>query len=335
MRMILRFFVRLILLVVVLGALGWFFLPRTGMGPLPDLSEAALGDDPGVWLATRESRHEDIVPGTEARILWANGDGHRTEWALVYLHGFSASSEEIRPVPEDVARALGANLLYTRLTGHGRDGEALGAATATDWAQDLVDAIAAANALGDRVALIGTSTGATLAAIAAADPDLAKEIDAVAMISPNFGVRNPAARILTLPAARFWLPLVAGETLSFEPVNEDQARYWTESYPVEATIAMQATVEAAEAADLSSAEAPALVLYSEADEVVRPDATRAAMGEWGGEVSWVRLMPGEGVDPSAHVLAGDILSPALTERVTNRLVDFLAGVPDTETGDSD
>ena len=320
MRLILRVF---LVLAVVVG-IAWVTLPRARMGPMPDPASVALGQDLDAWLAARESRFDDIVPGAEARIRWAGTAGARTDWALVYLHGFSASSEEIRPVPEDVARALGANLYLARLTGHGRDGAAMADATADDWGRDTAQAIAIAGRLGDRVALISTSTGGTLGAIAAGA--FADAVDAVVMISPNFGPRNPSARLLTLPGAKWWIPAIAGETRSFETVNDAHARYWTERYPTVAVLPMQAAVDRARAADLGRATAPALVIYSESDTVVRPDATRAAMADWGADVSWVRLAPGEGVDPAAHVLAGGILSPALTERVTTRIVAFLGGI---------
>ena len=71
------------------------------------------------YLRDREAVVGGITPGTEKRILWAGAAGARTDWAVVYLHGFSATSEEIRPVPDRVAAGLGANLYFTRLAGYG------------------------------------------------------------------------------------------------------------------------------------------------------------------------------------------------------------------------
>jgi len=58
-----------------------------------------------------------LVPDTESRIVWANGEA-RTPWAVVTLHGFSATRQETAPLAETVASLLNANLYEVRLTGH-------------------------------------------------------------------------------------------------------------------------------------------------------------------------------------------------------------------------
>ena len=303
----------------------FYYAPGAAMHRLPSPDAIDIGANVSRHLERREARFDDIVEGTEKRVVWAAEPGTSTDWAVVYLHGFSASSEEIRPVPEDVAAALGANLFYTRFQGHGRDPEDMAAGSTAGWGRDVAEAIAVAERIGDRVLVISISTGATLAAIAAADPVTMGRIDAHVMISPNFGLRNRAAQMLTWPFARQWVPLLAGETRGFKPVNELHARYWTETYPTVATIPMQAAVVRARALDLSAAESPLLVIYSEEDEVVRPAAIRAEMAEWGGPVSVMEMSPGEGIDPMNHVLAGDILSPAATAEVVARILDWMAG----------
>jgi hypothetical protein len=80
---------------------------------------ATLPDDLDAWLAARESAVPALRPDSGKEILWAAAPGAKTPLAVVYLHGFSADREEIRPVPDDVATALGANLFLTRLAGHG------------------------------------------------------------------------------------------------------------------------------------------------------------------------------------------------------------------------
>ena len=76
------------------------------------------------------------------RIVWAGAAGQKTPLAVIYVHGFSASAEEIRPVPDEVAKALGANLFYTRLAGHGRSGDAMAEPLAGDWIEDMAEAMA-------------------------------------------------------------------------------------------------------------------------------------------------------------------------------------------------
>ena len=58
-----------------------------------------------------ESAYDDITPGCEKRVQWHDEAGQVTDIALLYVHGFSATSEEVRPVPDNVAAALGANIV--------------------------------------------------------------------------------------------------------------------------------------------------------------------------------------------------------------------------------
>jgi alpha-beta hydrolase superfamily lysophospholipase len=306
---------------LVLAALLW---PREPVDLRVDFDPAVIGDDLDAWLAAEESRFDDITPGVEKRILWAGAPGQRTDEVILYIHGFSATSEEVRPVPDNVARALGANLVFWRLAGHGRGGPAMAEPVAGDWIEDMAQAIAVADHLGDRVTVIATSTGGTLAALATTIPELAPRIDRLVMISPNFEIAAPMARLLTWPAVRLWAPLVAGEEVGFTPQNEAQGRYWTTRYPTSATIPMGAMVAAARSADYKAVTTPTLFLFSDADQVVLASATREVAGRWGGAPEVVAVEVGPGDDPFSHVIAGDILSPGMTPVVTDLILDWIA-----------
>lgn len=284
--------------------------------------------DPEV-LARRETAFDDIVPGAEARVIWAGERGEPTRWSVLYLHGFSASSEELRPVPDRVAGALGANLVFNRMPGHGRDGAAMAEATATDWIDDTDLMLDVARAVGDRVLVIATSTGGTLAAFAATEPDMAVDVAGIVFVSPNFALANPAGRFLEWPLAEMWTRLILGEERGFVPVSEAHARYWTESYPTRALVRMGALVRETRRRDFSAARVPALFVFSDEDRVVSAAATRRVAERWGGPVTLApQTLPETGVDRYAHVLAGDIVSPAMTDPVTRLVLDWTGGLPD-------
>ena len=304
----------------------WLLFPPQGVDTRSADVASPLPDDLDAWLADSEARFPGILPGTARRIVWAGEAGKRTPLAVVYLHGFSASLHEIRPVPDEVARLLGANLYFVRLTGHGQDGEALAAATAEDWLADTAQAMAIARRLGDRVVVIGTSTGATLASFAAVDPEMSKGLAGVVMISPNFGLRPFAAHLLDLPLAPVWGPWVAGAERSFVPVNADHARYWTLRYPTAALFPMAALVRQARTLDLAAATMPLLLIHAAADQVTDPARLQAVADGWGGTVSREEREMTAGDDPYAHVIAGDILSPGQTEAVIARIVDWAQGL---------
>lgn len=310
----------ILLLSVIAALVVWLFAPREEARLLPVRIDD-LPEDLDAWLTTREA---GIAPDLAARIDWAGQAGQQTDLAIVYLHGFSASPAELRPVPEQLATAFGANLYVARLTGHGLGGQAMAQASVADWWRDTSEAVAIGQRLGKRLIVIGTSTGATLAAEAARDPVLGQGIDAVAMISPNFGLQNPAAGLLRWPLARWWVPLIAGRTRCFEPLNAEHQAAWTTCYPTVATLPMAALVGHSVKGHYAQARQPALFIWAETDTVIDPAAARTVSGGWGGPVSVETVQPGPDDDPSHHVIAGEILSPGLTPDVIRIIGDWIS-----------
>ena len=101
------------------GSLAGSTAPTPRAPPPADLAEL------DGWLHASEAAFTDLRPGTNKGIVWHGADRQRRPWAVVYLHGFSASRLETAPLAEVVAQALGAHVFYTRLTGHGRGGQAM------------------------------------------------------------------------------------------------------------------------------------------------------------------------------------------------------------------
>lgn len=283
---------------------------------------SALPDNLDEYLSQREGLFSDITPGTEKRILWAGLPGERTPLSVIYLHGFSATSEEIRPLPDDVAAALGANLYYTRLAGHGRGATALAGAAAEDWVLDLDEALAIGRRIGERVLVIGTSTGGTLAALAAIDPARSQGLAGVVLISPNFRLAPLAARLLDLPFAPVWGPWIAGAERSFAPASEAHARYWTTRYPTVALFPMAALTRVVRAMDVTRTRVPALFLFAPNDRVVDAGLTARIAADWGGAATIHQPELTAADDPYAHVLAGRILSPDQTVPLTGVILDW-------------
>lgn len=316
----------LLLLAAVLAVLtaGFLLGPRpavdTTLHPqeMPAEPEALAG-----WVAEREARLPDIIPRTEKVVVWADPTRHeRTSLAVVYLHGFSATRQEIAPVPEMVARNLQANLFCTRLTGHGRPGDAMGEASVNAWLNDAHEALEIGRRLGEQVVLIGTSTGGTLATwMAATAPD---DLATLVLVSPNFRPRDPAAGILLLPWGELLARAVVGEYRSWEPHNEAQGRYWSTRYPSAALVPMMALVDLVEEVDLGRIQTPSLVFYSKEDQVIDPERVEAAFGRIGAGRKVLVPVEGDG-DPSHHVLAGEILSPDTVGTVVQRILGFVRG----------
>lgn len=300
----------------------WAFAPRETVNPGISFDASALPADLDAWLATREAVFSDIKPGAQKRIVWAGTPGVKTPLAVIYLHGFSATSEEIRPLPDNVAAGLGANLYFTRLAGHGRSGEALAGATAEDWITDLDEALAIGRRIGDRVILIGTSTGGTLAALAAADPARSEALAGVVLISPNFALAPTASVLLDLPLARYWGPVIAGPERSFTPENEEHGKWWTTRYPTAALFPMATLTRYVRALDFGQATVPALFIYADQDQVVDAATTARIAAAWGAEAVTFQPVLTAADDRYAHVIAGRVLSPDQTAPLTDRIIDW-------------
>ncbi len=314
---------------LALVALALAVLPRGTVGvlPPPPVPAEATPLEVAESVAAAERLTPGIREGLAKTVTWAGEAGARTPLALVYVHGFSASRAELAPLPARLAEALDANLFETRLAGHGRGGAALGRARAEDWMLDMAEALAVGRALGERVLVLASSTGASLAAIAALEPPGADRVAGYVLMSPNFGLQAAGARLLTLPFARSLAPLVLGAERRWEPRSEAHGAGWTHAYPTEALVPMAALAQTARLSDHGRPGAPALFLISDRDSVVDPAATREVAGRWGaanGALAEVRtLSPGPGDDPDAHVLAGDALSPGLTDPALETILDWI------------
>ncbi len=324
--MILRISLALGFLLLLAAAGFWYLAPRETVGTTVYFDPSAIGGDPDAYLLRSEADIPNLRPNAQKEIVWAfPASRARTPLTIVYVHGFSATKAETRPLADKIAKALDANLFYTRLTGHGRDPAAMEQARVNDWVNDLAEAIAIGRTIGNRVIVIGTSTGGTLATLGATIPGLMDRVEGLVLVSPNFGLQNRRAFLLDLPFARKILPRVGGATYGFEPANQAQAENWTTRYPIGALVPMAALIRATLAKDLSTITIPALALFSPQDQIVDPAATEDVMARWGGPTKTV-LVPSSG-DPENHVIAGDILSPETTDAVADQITGWIRSLP--------
>ena len=186
-----------------------------------------------------------IKPDNESRIFWANDSlKNKTNYCLLYIHGFSASWYEGEPVHTNFARRYGMNLYIPLLASHGIDTtEALVDMTPDRLYESAKEALVAAQVLGEKVILMSTSTGGTLSLKLAAEfPEL---IEALILLSPNVAINNPAAFLLSKP----WGLQIARQVYkgNYRITNPDFAsedcRYWNCKYRLEAVVYLQQLVE--------------------------------------------------------------------------------------------
>ncbi len=317
-----------ILAIIVLAAAVFFLGPVNQFGenapatrPAPPTVLSEL--DP--WLQQSEAQFPDIKPGTAKGIVWAHENKQVTEWSVVYLHGFSASRLETSPVAEQVAQQLGANLFYTRLTGHGLPGAAMGQATPQDWLADTQEAIRIGRALGRKVLVISCSTGSTLSTWWATSAQ-ADQIQAHVFISPNFGLKDKRSELINGHWGQRIAYAVTGDTINYQSDNPREAQAWTQSYPTKALFPMMALVKQVRESDLSQFKAPVLVLYSEQDQTVDPVEIKTAFERFGSQQKKLEAVT-YSQSKGQHVLAGDIRDPQAVQPMVKTIASWTQALP--------
>ena len=314
----------LALVIVAVGLAVYLAGPRVAVDTTVTFDASRIGEDVAAHVAAREAGVPFLRPDAAREIVWADPQARaRTPVALVYVHGFSASKGEIRPVPDEIARQLGANLFFTRLTGHGRDGAAMAEASVQSWIDDFAEAVEIGRRLGHRVVVVATSTGGGLATWAATQPDLSRDVAALVLVSPNYRVRGRGGALLTGPWGARLARLVWGEDRGFVPVNEAHGRLWTTRYPTRAVLPMMALTGLARNARVEAVRVPALFIYAPGDKVVDAAATARVAARWGAQAD--SLLIGRSGDPQNHVITGDARSPSTNAFVIGAVTGWLKG----------
>ncbi|MCX8490191.1 MAG: hypothetical protein ORN54_03910 [Cyclobacteriaceae bacterium] len=198
------------------------------------------------YVADQESKHK-IKPDNEARIVWADSSKKKTEYSVIYLHGFSASQEEGDPVHINFAKKFNSNLYLARLADHGVDTtEQLLLFTPDRWWQSSKEALAIGKAIGNKVIVMSTSTGGTVALLLAAE--YPQDVYALINMSPNIQIFHPLAWLSNNPwGLQLARQVVGGNYNVSKPIlgvdMKLQNQYWNDKYRLEAVGQMQEMLE--------------------------------------------------------------------------------------------
>ena len=291
------------------------------LGPRPSLPHygkdlpavPAAGTALESYIRSQESRHR-LKPDNEARIIWLNDSvKQQTEYAIVYLHGFSASQEEGDPVHYQFAQKFGCNLYLSRLAEHGIDTtEPLVNLSADNLWATAKEAYAIGKQLGKKVILMGTSTGGSLALQLAAEyPDIAGLI----LLSPNIAINDGAAWVLNNHWGLQVAHLVKGKYNTAKDTTAVYKQYWYHQYRMEGAVALEELLETTmKASVFEKVKQPVLLLYYYKDEdhqdpVVKVSAMKRMFRQLGTPADRKREMavPGAG----DHVIGSYIKSKDL------------------------
>ena len=279
------------------------------------------------YIHQNESKHQ-VKPDNEARIVWQDSTQAKTEYSIVYLHGFTASQEEGDPVHVDFAKKFGCNLYLPRLADHGIDTtEQLLYFSADRFWESAKEALAIGSAIGDKVILMSTSTGGTVALMLAAEfPD---DVYGLINMSPNIEINDPNAFLLNNPWGLQIARLVKGGDYQVVNYNADRQKYWNEKYRLESLVQLQELIEQKMNAEtFSKVSQPSLTLYYYKDEENQdPTVKVSAMLKMNQELATpeplkqIIAIP----DAGAHVMGSHLVSKDI-EGVEKTIYEFAEGV---------
>ena len=234
-----------IITVIILLSIVYFLGPK----PMKPILNGQINEEITSDLKKLERQiiqSEKSIPNlkedNEARIIWANPKRKKkTEYSVVYLHGFSASCGEGYPVNLDFAKRYGCNMYLARLYGHGIDtSDAMVDLTPENYLESAKHAVNIGRQLGEKVILMSTSTGGTLSLVIAAENPW---INALILYSPNIDVVDKSTNIFLKPWGIQIAKIFKGKYNEYNDPPEVQ-KYWQSKYRLEAVQAMKVLVDA-------------------------------------------------------------------------------------------
>jgi esterase/lipase len=304
-----------ILKIVILSILALFVIYFLGPQPpkpvLNDVLPAVASIDTlDSYITAMEAPHK-IKPNNQAKIIWADSSKSQTEYALVYLHGFSASQMEGDPVHQNIAKQFNCNLYLARLAEHGIDTtEDLMNLTADQYWESAKLAYAIGKQIGKKVILMSTSTGGTLALqLASVYPEIAGLI----LYSPNIEVFNPSAPLLDNPwGLQIGRAVLKSNYVDIKYKDSAYPKYWNSHYRIEAVVALQNLLEATMTeATFKKIHQPTLALYYYKDEAHQDNVVKVkAIQKMMQQIATPANLKMEMAIPNAgnHVIASPIVS---------------------------
>ena len=304
-----------ILKIVILSVFALFVIYFLGPKPpkpelndlLPTVASISALDS---YITAMEAPHK-IKPNNQEKIIWADSSKSQTEYALVYLHGFSASQMEGDPVHQNIAKQFNCNLYLARLAEHGIDTtEDLMNLTAENYWESAKLAYAIGKQIGKKVILMSTSTGGTLALqLASVYPEIAGLI----LYSPNIEVFNPSAPLLDNPwGLQIGRAVLKSNYGDIKYKDSAYPKYWNSHYRIEGVVALQNLLEATMTeATFKKIHQPTLALYYYKDETHQDNVVKVtAIQKMMQQIATPANLKMEMAIPNAgnHVIASPIVS---------------------------
>lgn len=278
-------------------------------------------------ISIHENAAEPLKGDARARIIWQDEQKkEKTAYSIVYLHGFKGSQAEGYPTHQTIANMLGCNLYLARLSRHGlKRKENFSNLSSKKLLQSAVDACRVGEKIGEKVIVMGTSTGASLALYTAA-VESTLPISTLVLYSPLVHLYGINSLLFENPIGRSFLRLIPGKdyTLGSDPFSPKEEAIWYSSYCLNGALALGETIQKIMRPSVfSKVQCPVFAGYyyknaAHHDRVVSTPAIKRMMKRLGTPPSKQMLTNFSGAE--SHVIANSLLSHAVNEVIEQTAV---------------
>jgi carboxylesterase len=221
--------------------------------------------------------------------------------ACLVLHGLGGGPYELAPLI-DRLRGEGFVVESPTLPGHDTPGPIMPASCWSDWIRVAVETLQSMAARHRRVAVVGFSTGGTMALYLCAS----QAVDRQVLIAPFLAIRHtPRIPLPTGPTLALIAKVIPNVPRRAAAVRDRAMREWADSTDRYRTFSLEAARSALELIDLvkplvPDIKAPTLILQGKRDSVVEPASAawlHDRLGSTRKSIIWL--------DHSDHLLALD------------------------------
>lgn len=298
-----------------------------------------LPDNPeklDLFIKQYEEGIKGIKTNAKAAVVWNNPEQKsKTEYVLVYLHGFKASYGEGEPIHRAIAQKFGFNLYLSRLYKHGIDDpDAFNHIEADHFTHSAKQTFQIAKKLGKKIIIMGTSTGGALGLYLAGLRSFRDSIAALILYSPLIRFYGLKHTFLATKPGRALLRLTPGKRymLTSPSASDAENEIWYNSYRLQGALALGEFVqETMKEETFSKVQCPVFVGYyyrsrSRQDKVVSVSAIRKMFEQLGTSADKKELA--NFPDAQTHVISSQLFSKSLSdiEQQTTRFLQKILGL---------
>jgi len=281
------------------------------------------GNELEQYIRQYEQQFTPLKKGNEAEIVWANRSKEKTKYALVYLHGFTASRGEGAPWHTSIAKHFGCNLYLPRLHSHGlKKDNFFEGFNYPDLLDSALNACRIGQKLGENVVLMGTSTGGTLALYAAGSHQFKINIKGLLLVSPLIHFYGYQSLLLENKWGRLFAKTVGGKDYKYnlnKKLSPKEQQIWYPYAPLSAALALGEMIQHIVTPSLlKNVICPVFTGYyfkddENHDNVVSPGAIEEMIEQLGTAENQKRLV--NFPEAGSHVICSELASNAVPELI--------------------